>query len=957
MKGLVKRLVAALSLLVVLVSCTSSSVTTTTAVVTTVPAPASTTSTVDPRLALALPIDPQVVRGRLANGLAFYIRHNDSPGGRAELRLLVDAGSVQEDPDQAGMAHFLEHMMFNGTERFPRNELISVLEAFGPRFGPDINAYTTYDETVYELSLSTADPQLIGLGIDVLREWATEATLTETDVVEERGVILDEWRLRAQGFDARVDDRLQELILDGSAYAGHPPIGNADSIQATEPAQLERFYRDWYHPERMAVVAVGDIDVEEMEALITEAFGDIPSAIDSRGFDASPYPTPARPRAMTHLDAEATLAGISLLWPQPNRPMTTVGDYQRALATQLGLEILADRLNNEALTGTGPLLGASAVDLDWTRGVKVRGIDMDVRPELAEDGLDEVLVEVERLRRHGIANSEFERAVTGYAAFSRQIFEQRESAQDVQFTTQIAAHHLAGAPIMGNDQRYDIESAILDRLTVEDMETALAAILESPPVIMVLGPDDPSLTIPDEAVVLAALVETATMEIEPESGVDSEPIDLMVAPEPAPITASTVDPRFEYTTLEFANGAMVYLWESDIATSAVHALVEGFGGTSQVDVGDLPEATLATQILNRSGVGDFDIPSLRRALAGRIVGVDPWITETRQGLEGNSSLADIETLFQLIHLMMTRPRFDPAAVDAVVDEAEGLVAASNDLPDLKFEEALNQAYYGDDPRYFVLPDITQLAQFDPDAAERVFRERFGNAGAFAFAFVGDFDTGEMTELAARYIGTLSGAPGPGSFVDHQPLPPRDVQVEVVEAGTGEQGQIGLFFTNPHDPTSRDRLTARLLELIVTARLRERVREELSATYSISTLIDLQRDPDAFAESYIISTGDPAGLELISEEIIADLATLQVGGPTPEQFETAVTQLRDEIELLDNRTLARALITAHLYPDQPVVELADRYTVIDELTVGDVTTMARIVFDPSSRIEIRQVPAG
>jgi zinc protease len=953
----VARLLAALGVLAVLGACTSSSSLSTTGVVTTAPVPSSSTSTEDPRLSLALPLDPEVTRGRLDNGLSYYIRYNDSPGGRAELRLLVDAGSVQEDPDQAGMAHFLEHMMFNGTRRFPRNALISVLESFGPRFGPDINAYTTFDETVYELSLSTADPELVPLGIDVLREWATEATLTETDVREERGVILDEWRLRAQGFDARVDEQLQFLLLEGSDYEGHDPIGTDSSISATEPAELERFYDDWYHPGRMTVVAVGDFDVAEMESLIVDAFGDVPSRAEPRRSEISPYPTPERPRARTHLDAEATLAGVSVLWARPAGQMTTVGDYQTSLATQLGLEILADRLNNDALSGTGPLLGAVALNLDWTRGVEVRGIDTEIRPEQAEEGLNDILVEVERLRRHGIGAAEFERAVTGYASYSQQFFEQQESAQDLQFAVQIAAHHLAGDHMMGPDQMYEVESAILDRLTVEDLEMALEPVLESSPMIMMLGPDEPGLSIPDEAAVLAAFDSVLTMEIEPRSGADEAPTDLMTVPDPVPVTASTVDPDFGYTTLTFANGATVYLWESDIATRAVHARIEGFGGTSQVDLADLPEAFLATQIVNRSGVGDFDIPTLRRALSGRIVGVDPWITETRQGLEANSSSSDVETLFQLIHLTMTEPRFDPSAFDAVIDETRSVVEAGAELPALMFEEALSEAYYGDDPRYFVLPDAGQLAEFDRSVAEHVYRERFGNAGHFAFAFVGDFDSGEMAGLAARYIGTLPGSPEPGSFVDNQPLPPREVQVRVVEAGTGQQGQIGLFFTNPHEPTARDRLAARLVELIVTARLRERVREELSATYSISVLIDLQRDPDPFAESYIISTGDPAGLEVISEEIIADLALLRDQGPTPEQFETGLSQLRNEIELLDNSTLAQALVTAYLYPDQPVVELTDRYRLIEELTPDDVTGLARIAFDPGSRIEIRQVPAG
>jgi zinc protease len=956
MRDSVAKLILAAALAAVVVGCTASSEPTTTTLssVTTV-VPDDTTTTLDPLLRLALPRDPEVVHGRLDNGLTYYLRENDAPGGRAELRLIVDAGSVQEDPDQAGMAHFLEHMMFNGTERFPRNELIGVLEAFGPRFGPDINAHTSFDETVYELSLSTADESLVQLGVDVLREWATRATLTETDVVEERGVILDEWRLRAQGFSARVNDQLQELILTDSVYEGHLPIGDDESIRTTSPTELERYYRDWYRPDRMVVVAVGDFEVAVMEARIVEAFSDIEPSGEPRPWEPVQFDPPLDPRVAAYVDEEATIAGISVIWPVPVYPTVTVGDYQGSLALSLGMQILSDRLGDDAFRETGPLLRASVVDSAWTRAIGVHGVDAEVRVQSADEGLEKVLTEVERIRRHGIGEAEFQRALTGYSAFSRQIFQQQESAQDTQFVGQISAHHLAGAHLMSPGQRFDIESDIIERLTRQDVEAALTAVVGGAPAVLALGPDDEGVVIPDEERILEVLGGLSTMTLEERDDLGPGQGDLMTAPQPAPIIDTSVHPRFEFTTLRFGNGATVYLWESDIAAEAVFALVEGFGGTSLIEVDDLPEAYLMTDIVGRSGVADIDVPTLRRLLADEIVGVQPYITETRQGLEGNAAASNVETLFQLIHLTMTAPRFDGTAVEAVLDEMRTLNAARADLPNLLFEEAVNESYYGDDPRYFIVPSADQIVSFDVAVAESVFLERFFNAGDFAFAFVGDFDTSEMTDLAARYIGTLPGSTEPSGFVDHQPLPRREVQVTTVEAGQGEQGQVGLFFTNEFEPVLKDRLSARLVELILSARLRERVREELSATYSITAAIDLQRDPDPFAEAFVLSTGDPSGLDQIVAEVLADIAELQDQGPTETQFNTAVEQLRDELELIDNRTLATGLVTAHLYVDQPVAELGDRYPLIDELTPEDVRRMAGIAFNLSQRIEVRQVP--
>ena len=954
-----RRIPVWITLLVfVLGACTGSggdATTTTLAATTTTSIPATTTTTIDPALRLALPLDPDVVMGRLDNGLAYYVRHNDSPGGRAELRLLVGAGSVHEDDDQAGMAHFLEHMMFNGTERFPRNELIAVLEAFGPRFGPDINAHTSFDETVYELSLTTDDPELLELGVDVLREWASRATLTETDVTEERGVILDEWRLRAQGFGARVGDEVQRLLLTGTPYEGHLPIGNPESISSTSPPELRRYYQDWYTPDRMAVVAVGDFDVAEMESLIASAFGDLEEVAEGREFVLDVSEPITAPRVGIILDEEATTSSISTIWPIALAPMETVGDYQESVALSLGLQILSDRINEEALSSESPLLGSTAVDQTWAKTLGVAGIDVEMRPDGSREGVERVLVEIERMHRHGVTESEFSRALAKFTAASEQAHRQQESTQDLQYAAQISAFHLSGSHLMSTDQRFKVESDIAERLTREDLDAELAEIMSVAPAVLVVGPDDQVDNIPDEAEILAELDRLASAEIQPRTDTDDLSVELIDAPEPVEPASQETDPRFQFTTLTYENGATVEIWESEIAVEAVYALVAGFGGTSLVDVEDLPEVDLMLEIAGRSGLGEFDVPTLERLLAGQIVGASPWLSETRQGLEGSSASGDLETLFQLIYLTMTSPRFDSIAVSAVVDEVRALSEARDDIPSVLFDEAVRRAYYGENPRYYSVLSTEQLDDFDPAILNDLYQDLYGDASNFVFVFVGDFETDTVVDLASTYIGTLPGTGQAGAFVDNQPLPPRSVQVETVQVGVGEQGQIGMFFTNPFEADLNDRLTARLVELILSSRLRERIREELSATYSIQASVDLQRDPDAFAEASVLSTGDPAGLEQIADEVLSEIADLQRSGPTLAEFNTAVEQLRDELELIDNRILADGLATAFLYPDQPVEHLADRYFAIDELTASDVQALMQAVFDLGQRIEVRQVP--
>lgn len=948
---------AVFALAIALAACTgptSSTTSTTRSVPATTSDGAATSEVTDPDLDVVLPVDPDVRIGVLDNGLTFYLRQNDAPGGRVEMRLLVNAGSVQEDPDQAGMAHFLEHMMFNGTERFPRNELIAVLESFGPRFGPDINAFTSFDETVYELSL-VADDELIGLGVDVLREWAGRATLTETDVHEERGVVLDEWRLRAQGFGGRIGDSFQNLILPGTVYENHLPIGTPESIESAEPEVLRRFYKDWYRPGLMAVVVVGDIDLAQMEDRVARAFEDLKDRGDGREWTSATYAPSPESRSGHLADEEAGGASVTLTWPGESKPLNTVGDYQDAVALALAIDILTGRLNDDALRGEAALLGASELIFDYTRAIRLVGVDVQARPEEVEDALRSLLTEAKRVDEFGFTDDEFERALSRFEAASRQRREQAETAQDVVLTDQIMAYHLAAAPLLSAEQRFEIEAGVVERLTRPQVEEAFLKRAALGPHVLAVGPDDADPPVPDGTRIDEVMAEVAASTVIERDDRGTTTETLMARPEPSAVVSEEVDSEFGHTTLTFENGSTVFLWRSSIAEGGVFVLAESFGGTSQIAIADLDETFLMTDILARSGVGPADALTLERLLTDRLVQVFPWITETREGITGNAAAGDVETLFQLIHLYMSAPRFDPVAVDAVLDEMAALNAARDDIPSIVFDEALNKGYYGENPRYFVLPTSDQLVDFDVAAMADVYRSRFGDAGDFAFAFVGDFDVDAMSDLAARYIGTLPGNADRETWVDNQPLPPRFVQTLTVEAGADPQGQVGMFFTNQFEPELEDRVTAQLLDLIVDARLRDRIREQLSATYSIGSGIDLQRDPDPFAEAFITSTGDPNDLERISEEVMVDLFDLQDNGPTTEQFETALEQLRTEMDLIDNATLARSLTTSYLYPDRPVEELRLRIGLIEGITPEDVRDLARIVFNPDQRIEVRQGP--
>ncbi len=910
---------------------------------------------VDPRLLEPIPVDPEVRQGTLDNGLRYFVRYNDSPGGRAELRLAVQAGSVLEDTDQLGGAHFLEHMMFNGTERFPSNELTAVLESFGPRFGPDINAYTNYDETVYSLGLPTDDEDLIELGIDVLVEWAARATIDAAEVEAEIGVVLDEWRLRDLGVDGRISNAFNELIVQGTPYEDRLPIGSAESIQGTTKEALERFYEDWYRPDLMAVVAVGDFDVEQIEDWIVERFGGLEGPADPPDRPTYPFEAPVEARAAALADPESPTAFTQVMWLTGSQRPETIGDLRQALLRELAVLMFATRFDEDVARGVAPFFDATGVDFGYVASFGVTGIAVDARPGDLAASVESIAREVQRVLRFGFSEGELDRALAEFETLAEQARLSQSTAQDQAFADDLVEYFLSGAPIPSANDRYSLFIELIEGIGLADVDNAFRRITDSSPLVLVVGPDGSD--VPDEATLLESLEQGLTAEVTPRDAGSGELETLMARPDPAGLVAQDIDPRFGFATLRFENGVTVLLWQTNIADNSLVLRGQSFGGTSVIDVEDLPELFLITDIVSRSGVGVADQVQLERFLTDRFAGVSPYIDEITEGVVGGASTEDAETLLQLVHLYMTAPRADQAAVTAVIEERRPTAESPEDVPDLVVTQELIDAYYGDNPRYFAVPTPGQLDDFDRDRALQLYQERFADAADFTFAIVGDFEIAAMIDLAASYLGTLPSTGTQETFVDNQPLPPREVQVRTVVAGQDPQGSVLMAFTNPLESTARDRVVADLLNQILDARLRDRIREELSATYTPFANVDLQLEPDPFVESVIQVTGDPDRLAEISEAVLAELADLRSQGPTEQQLTTAQEQVRRSYELFSNPQLAEALLFVVFHPDEEITELTDRFDVVDTVSIEEVRTLAQTAFPANARIEIRLIPEG
>jgi zinc protease len=852
--------------------------------------------------------DPAITIGELDNGLRYLIRDNDNPGRRVEMRLVVDAGSALEDETQIGGAHFLEHMLFNGTEQFPENELIAVLRSFGAAFGADINAYTSFDETVYQLTMSTEDAAVVDTGLDVLSQWLSAATIDQAQVEAERGIVLDEWRIRSAGSDGRVFDGLEELLLAGSPYEDREPIGTVEAIEAMDAEPLRTFYDDWYRPDNAAVIVVGDIDPETIEQGIVDRFG----PLVARGS------SPERPELLVTPSSEPQVVVVSdpdiaegfaqvTLPATPTEDLGPEAALQVSLLDALAFDIIATRLGNDALRGEAPFDDARVDSSGFVRGLDAPEIVVSADGDSLEASTQAVFDEYERVRRFGFTTAEVERAVSSVRAGVDSFYEGRDSRQDADFAEEYVRHVLVDEPIPTAEVNFEILNVILDRATPETVAYGFVDRLASTGAhVMVVVPETEAGELPGEDAWIAQALDMRDRDLEPraeEAGVDGA---LMVAPEPVEEVASdrladgSAVSFVAPTVLEFSNGVTVSLNSTNIVDGQVAFEARSPGGRDVLDDTDLPAATAAGPVVRESGVATYDSVALDAFLADKDVELQLGIDPFAERMFGSAATSDLEVLFQLIHLFVTQSRVDPVALDQYLDDQMPFAADPSIEPGYAEFEALLEARY-DDPA-FLLPTVESLNSVTVDDIDRVFRDRFGDASDFAFAFSGDIDIDDATDLARSYLATLPST-GRTETVDHvEPPPPAGVVTDQVSAGRGEQASVSFLFTAPASADRRDDIAAQVVQEILTNRLTDAIREDLGESYSPFAVVNLGAGAAPYADTYISNTTAADLVVEVEQAVLAQLADLRDNGPSPAERAAASEAIRQQLELFSNEQI-------------------------------------------------------
>ncbi len=860
-------------------------------------------------LTAPLPTDPKVKVGTLPDGIRYYIRQNKKPEKRAELRLVVNTGSVLENDTQLGLAHFIEHMAFNGTTHFKKNDLVKYLQSIGVRFGADLNASTDFDETIYILPIPTDTARIVEQAFTILEDWAHGQLFDSTEVTNERGVVREEWRL-GKGAGDRMLHQWLPIALRGSKYAERLPIGNEQSIMTATPARLRSFYNSWYRPDLEAVIAVGDFDPAVIEAQIKKHFSGLKMPANPPKRVAPIIPSNKEPLIAVASDKEATGSDVELMFKLPVEKTKTVGDYRRDLMERLYMAMLNERLEEISQKPDAPFLGAGASKGSFIgRTTEAFTLGANVKDGGIDRGLEALLDEAKRVDQFGFLQSELDRAKQNLLRGYERAYAERDKTQSAAFVQEYVSNYLTGEPIPGIDYEYKLAQRLVPEISLADVnKMASNWITDDNRVIIAQSPEKEGVKIPTAAELLAvfdrAKKTTVTAYTENLSGGAL----LEDVPTSGKIVSEKAIPGIATTEWRLSNGIRVYVKPTDFKDDEIVFNASSPGGTSLAADSNFMSAAFASQIVALSGIGKFNAIDLGKKLTGKAVRVSAAVGETSEGLGGQASPKDLETLFQLIYLDFTAPRFDSSAYQAFKNQAAPYLANRGVDPDEVFSDTVQvtmaQHHYRARPL-----TATTFAEINPDKALAFYRNRFADASDFVFAFVGNIDTTTMKPLVEKYLASLPTLNRKESFRDNGVRPPTGVVERVVRKGVEPKANTLIEFTGDCQYTPETRFAIRAMMEVVQIRLDETLREQLGGAYSPSSGGSCGRTPRQEYSINIQFNSAPDNVEKLTKSVFAIIDSLKTTGPKASDVAKVKEQLirQREVEVKQNGYWAANLV--------------------------------------------------
>jgi zinc protease len=843
-----------------------------------------------------IPFDPNVKTGKLKNGLTYFIRKNAKPENKVDLRLVINAGSILENDDQRGLAHFMEHMCFNGTKRFPKNKLVDYLQSIGVKFGQHLNAYTSFDETVYFLPIPSDDAAKLENGFNIIEDWAFNAVLTPEEIDKERGVVLEEYRL-GLGADKRMMDRYLPKMMYKSHYAERLPIGKKEILENFKYEKVINFYKDWYRPNLMSVIVVGDIDVAEMEKKIQDHFGKYQNPKNEKPRKVFDVPNHKETFVAIESDKEASSTEVQLMYKDYGAPKKTVtiADYREDLVESLFTTLLNNRLEELTNSPTPPFtFGYSYHGGSWARTKEAYQSFAMVQEDKALSALKVLVTENERAKKYGFTQTELDRAKTDILARYEKAYNDRDKSNSENFVGEYQAYFLNGSPTPGIAWEFDMVKKMLPGVELKDVNSFVKDyVKEDNRVVVITGPEKEGLQKVTEQEVLAAL-KVSDADINPYEDTAIASSLLRNEVKPGTIVKKESDAKIGTTTLFLSNGAKVTYKKTDFKNDEI--IMEGisFGGTNLYSNDEVKKTQFAAGALTEAGFSGLKLNDINKFMAGKIANVNPYVGSTTEGVRGSTTPKDFEYLFQMTHAYFTDLNLDKDAFEGYKQKQSAFYKNLASQPSVYFQQEFYGYLMKENPRYNgIFPDDKSWENTDYTLAYNKYKERFANAGDFEFYFVGNIDDKAIEDFSAKYIASLPSGTTKEKPVDLGYRMLKGDLKKVVNKGTDPKSNVTIMYYGDAAYSPKEALAMDALGEVLTIKLIEELRENESGVYGVSARGSMSKIPNGSYNFNISFPCGPENADKLTESALRELQKIIDNGPQAVD----VTKYK-EAELLD-----------------------------------------------------------
>ena len=894
-----------------------------------------------------VPVDKKVIIGHLDNGFTYYIRDNKKPEDRIQFRLVSNAGSILERDDQQGLAHFCEHMAFNGIKDYPHNTMIKKLQEHGIEFGRGINAYTSFDQTVYYVDMPASDPEMVTMGIEILDGWAGNILFDPEEIESERGVIHEEWR-GGVGHGDRMRKKTFPIVFKGSLYADRMPIGKEEVIMNFKRQAIVDFFNDWYRPDLQAIVVVGDLQnfeyagkkgVKAMEQRVRDVFSTHAKAVNPKLRPVFTIEGNKEPLVAIATDKEATSAGMAFVWKHKKAPVGTIGDFRQGFVNSLVVRMINERFGDICEKPAAPMMGAGASHNGFIARYVREADDFTLRCSPKENRLEEaaalLLAEMKRLDEHGFLQTELDRQKEDLLSWYTRAAKEADKTQSNDLADEITRHFLEGEVIPGIRQEWRYAKEFVPEITLDECNKTIASwITDENLVFYLTAPEREDYGVPDEKTIRSIIADSKKVKTEPWIDTFQEK-PLFTEEVPAVTPKLTKENKLlDYKEYTCPNGIRFIVKKTDYKADQIVFSSFAFGGTSLYSDEDYFLASNVADFIESSGIADLTANQLSKKLKGKNLSISPYIDDEKQGFSGNCSPADLETTLQLLNLYYTAPRSDKDVYSRMMEMLRSQIKMVADNPQVAFAEKYYKTVYPEEKRMIIVPTEEQLQTLDPDRALQIFRERFHDASGQIFFFVGNVSDNDIA-LIARYLNHLptDGSQKNEKYIDRTAKFAKGIVRAEAVKGIEKQGMLNVYGemnVNAKDLTPETRIAISALSEMIGITTLEEIREKNGDAYSPSAGIWSQRMPSGQVSWKFAIGCDPDKIEKIEKDCIEILRNYQKNGPDEKTLAKAKEQM-----IVNNGTSRqnngywRGLLSAS-YTYNESVDYIERY---DEIVRG------------------------